>query len=489
MKKKIILSDLYNIAAIILDNKIQEFLFANTKHQVNNIYIGVVNKVFPSINAAFVDIDHVSKSGFIHFSDLNNIRRRYNNINLPNDLITNILTNEQKLLVQIIKESTANKGPRLTTNISLIGRYIILMPFNKNISISRRIQNAHERHYLKSLGILIKPVAMGLSFRSSIVGVSEDVILAELKYLKKQWLFIQKLAITCTPPKLLYNDYDLSKRIVRDFYENQITTIVLDSKKSFYTIHKYLSFWKCHLKDMKFSVQFCNDTKILLDSHAISYTLFNALKKKVDLPLGGYIIIENLEALTVVDVNSGAFDRSDNSKDTIYKINLNAAKEIAYQLRIRNIAGLIIVDFIDMQSQREQLHLLEYFCKYLSFDSIKSQIVQLSELGLVELTRKRRGKSLHELSEIILDNTYPQNSNFCFVNNDLKIDCNSFLYYLNGNLKFFHLLSKNLKKTAFIEINYSSYKLFTSLLNKNNNLKIFNPRVVYFSLINNIRYF
>nr|YP_009402807.1 ribonuclease E [Compsopogon caeruleus]ARX96156.1 ribonuclease E [Compsopogon caeruleus] len=492
MKKTLILSDLYNIAAIVINNKIQEFVFSNRKHQINNIYIGLVNKIFPSINAAFVDLDQGSKSGFIHFSDLSILKRRSNNTKFSNDLITDILKNEQKILVQITKEATISKGPRLTSNISIIGKYMVLMPFSKNISVPRTIKNINERSYLKSLGILIKPTTMGLVFRSSIIGISEDIILAELHNLKKQWFFIQKLALKCTPPYLLYNDNNLTKRIIRDYFDNN-TRIIIDSQKSFYSICKYLYLWKYSIDKKNKFLELLNIDQNILDLYFLSNTLFTALNKKVELPLGGYIILETLEALTVIDVNSGAFNKSSNSKETIYKINLSAAKEIAYQLKIRNIAGLVIIDFIDMQSQREQLHLLEYFCKYLSLDNIKSQIVQLSELGLVELTRKRRGKSLHELSEVFTYDLYSKIFNsynsFNKIKNDFDLD--NLIYYFDNYSKFFYISPSSFHIFNLLNIDYSSYKLSkfkVNIFNSSPKVKYFRPIIFYSSILSHQRY-
>nr|YP_009369975.1 ribonuclease E [Boldia erythrosiphon]ARO90663.1 ribonuclease E [Boldia erythrosiphon] len=454
MKKQIVISDLYNIAAITFNNIIQEFLFSTKKHQINNIYIGIVQRVFPSINAAFIDIDKNSRSGFIHFSDLTGLKRTYNATNFSNQLITNILFNEQKIVVQIVKESTIKKGPRLTTNITIVGRYIVLMPFGKSICVSRKIQNTHQRYYLKSLGILIKPATMGILFRFSAIGISEDIIISELQSLKKQWNFIQKLACNCSSPKLLYNDKNLIKRVIRDLYDINTSNIILDSRKSCNSTKKYLLIWKCYSQNSNLSVQLFERKESILKFYGIRNSLIDALSKKVELPLGGYIFIETLEALTVIDVNSGAFNQSINSKDTVYKINITAAKEIAYQLRIRNIAGLIIVDFIDMHSQRDQLNLLEYFYNCLDLDNARSQIVQLSELGLVELTRKRRGKSLYELSQFFF--SYSVKSYKYEINSGNEQYSYNFISYFDDQLKLLPVMYSLYKQQINISLHYSN---------------------------------
>nr|QUE28010.1 Rne [Sahlingia subintegra] len=397
MQQKIIISEFYNIAAIVKDNKVQDLIFAQKCYQVNNIYIGLVNKIFPSINAAFINIDHNYKSGFIHASDLHFIsKKRYYN-NLYKNSITDVLITNQKLVVQILKESSAHKGPRLTTNITLTGRYLVLIPFSKSISVSRTVEDSEERNYLKALAVLIKPSTMGLLLKSSIIGVSEDAIIQELTYLKKQWNFIQKIACTALAPKLIYSDNNLSYKVVRDFYNSNTSSIFVDTFSVLSSVKRHLSNWFCLPLSDSCVLSVYDDIDAVFENHGITSVFHKALYNKVELPLGSYIFIDTVEALTIIDVNSGGFNKSLTSKESILQINIEAAKEIAYQLKIRNIAGLILVDFIDMHSVNDQIQLLKHFQRCLESDSASPQIVQLSELGLVELTRRRSAKSLHEV--------------------------------------------------------------------------------------------
>nr|QUE29673.1 Rne [Erythrotrichia foliiformis] len=403
MQQKIIISEFYNIAAIVHENKVQDLLFFHKCYQVNNIYIGIVNKVFPSINAAFINIDHNYKSGFIHASDLHFINRKRYYDRLYKSSISDMLSIGQKIVVQILKEASAHKGPRLTTNLTLVGRYLVLIPFSKSISISRTVEDSDERNYLKALAVLIRPSTMGLLLKSSIIGVSEDAIIQELTYLKKQWNFIQKVACTAFAPKLIYSDHNLVQKVLRDFYNFNISSILVDTSSVAVSVESYLTNWlnSSLLESCFLSVY--PDLDLIFETHGITKVFNRAIFNKVELPLGSYICIDTVEALTIIDVNSGGFNKYLTSKESILEINIEAAKEIAYQLKIRNIAGLILIDFIDMHSVNDQIQLLKHLQRYLEPDAASPQIVQLSELGLVELTRRRSAKSFQEVFSTLVD--------------------------------------------------------------------------------------
>ncbi len=392
MQKKIVISNFNNTAAILHSSKIQEIITINHNYQVNDIYVGSIQKIFTSINAAFVDLGNSQQSGFIHFNDLRSLKKNYRFTH-----ISDILSLNQLILVQIVKEPTLNKGPRLTANLNLFGRYLILMPFRNTINISRRIYDENERSYLQALAILLKPATMGLLIRASASGVNEGVLLEDLRLLKKHWFFIQKLVIISSTPCLLYKDEDLVKKIIRDFYEDNINTIITDSSDSLSRIRYYLNRWSCIKHNSNIKLQVFKQSESILDRFNINSTIINSLKPKVSLSMGGYLFIETYEAFTIIDVNSGSFNKTNNSREAILKTNCYAATEIAYQLRVRNINGIIIIDFIDMDSHRDQLQLLEHFARILSFDNARPQIIQLSKLGLVEITRRRREQSLFEL--------------------------------------------------------------------------------------------
>nr|QCI08996.1 ribonuclease E [Inkyuleea mariana] len=479
MVKKIVISHFNNVAAILHNNKIQEIIVMNSNYQVNDIYIGIVQKIFSSINAAFVKLGKYGKSGFIHMSDIRSLKRsRY--INHVND----ILTINQLILVQVIKEPTLNKGPRLTANIHLYGKYLILMPFCNSISISHKIYDDNERNYLYALALLLKPGTMGLFVKLSAQGISENIILEDLDNLKKQWNFIQKTVISISSPSLIYKDEDLIKKIVRDFYEESINKIVIDSENGLRQLYYHLNKWNCISPITNTKLQLYNKPECILEQFQIKQTIQEALKPKVKLASGGYIIIENNEAFTVIDVNSGSFNKSDNSKETILRTNFFAAIEIAYQLKIRNINGVIIIDFIDMQSQRDQLQLLEHFSKLLKLDNAKPQIVQLSALGLVELTRRRRGQSLQEIfgnvnqSGLHFKNYLDIRSTFTTSNKNLLKN-----FLIHKNIKSLFFTKKfnnniNLQSKQFIPNQKFLYK-YLIYIDSNSTINLFNPKANY----------
>jgi ribonuclease E len=390
--KKIVISRANNIAAIVQHNKIQEFIIINKTYQVNDIYLGKIQKIFTSINAAFISINKHAKSGFIHVNDI-----KYNRQSHPIHNILESITINQILLVQILKEPTQNKGPRLTTNIHLAGQYLILMPYNNTICIANNIYDENERSYLRAIGTLIKPTMMGILFKESSNGIEDEKLIEDLKILKRQWCFILKAAISQKSPSLIYKDGDIIQKIVREFHEKHIAKIILDSKEGLKKLNFYLRRNKQINRFNIPSIQLYTKQECILNKFNINQTIEQSLKTKIELITGAYIFIESYEALTIIDVNSGSFNKSNNMKETILKTNCLAASEIAYQLKIRNINGVIIVDFIDMKNYKDQLKLLEHFNKVLKTDHARPNIIQLSELGLVELTRRRREKSLFEI--------------------------------------------------------------------------------------------
>ncbi|MEL6385556.1 MAG: Rne/Rng family ribonuclease, partial [Cyanobacteria bacterium J06626_18] len=295
------------------------------------------------------------------------------------------------------KEPTGNKGPRLTGNITLPGRYLVLMPYGKGVNLSRRIRNDQERNRLRALAILLKPSGMGLLVRTEAEGVAEEAIIEDLESLQRQWESIQQEAVTTRPPALLNRDDDFIQRVLRDVYSADVNRIVTDSHTGSKRVKQHLMSWNAGRIPPGVLIDHHRDRVPLLEFFRVNAAIRDALKPRVDLPSGGYIIIEPTEALTVIDVNSGSFTRSATARETVLWTNCEAATEIARQLRLRNVAGVIIVDFIDMDSRRDQLQVLEIFNKSLRADKSRPQISQLSELGLVELTRKRQGQNIYEL--------------------------------------------------------------------------------------------
>jgi ribonuclease E len=391
MPKQIIIAEKHHISGVFAEDKIQELVVATGHQQVGDIYLGTVENVISGIDAAFVNIGD-EKNGFIHVTDLGPLRLRKTSA-----AITKLLSPKQPVLVQVMKEPTSNKGPRLTGNISLPGRYLVLMPYGKGVSLSRRIKNENERNRLRALAILLKPSGMGLLVRTEAEGKAEENIMEDLEYLVKQWDKIQQEANSTKPPALLNRDDDFIQRVLRDMYSDDVNRIVVDSESAVKRVKQQLMNWSAGSYPEGVVIDYNPQYGSVLDYFRVNAAIKEALKPRVDLPSGGYLIIEPTEALTVIDVNSGSFTESATSRETVLWTNYEAAIEIARQLRLRNIGGVIVVDFIDMDSRRDKAKVLEHFNEALRADKAHPQIAQLSELGLVELTRKRQGKNIYEL--------------------------------------------------------------------------------------------
>ncbi len=392
MTKQIVIAEQHRIAAVFSEDQIQEIIVATGSHQVSDIYLGVVENVLPGIDAAFVNIGDSERNGFIHVSDLGPLR-----LKRAAGSITELLAPQQKVLVQVMKEPTGNKGPRLTGNVSLPGRYMVLMPYGRGVNLSRRIRSENERNRLRALAILVKPAGMGIVIRTEAEGMPEEAIIEDLETLQRQWESVLQEAGSTRAPALLNRDDDFIQRVLRDVYSSDVNRIVVDSHTGLKRVKQQLVNWGGGKSPQGVLIDHHRERVAILEYFRVNAAIREALKPRVDLPSGGYIIIERTEALTVIDVNSGSFTRSATARETVLWTNCEAATEIARQLRLRNIAGVIIVDFIDMDARRDQLQVLEHFNKALRADKSKPQISQLSELGLVELTRKRQGKNIYEL--------------------------------------------------------------------------------------------
>ncbi len=387
MPQQIVIAEQLRIAAVLTDDRVDELIVAQGRYQIGDVYLGTVENVLPGIDAAFVNIGESEKNGFIHVTDLGPLRLKKGAAG-----ITELLEPRQKVLVQVMKEPTGTKGPRLTGNLALPGRYLVLQPSGQGVNISKRISSEGERNRLRALGVLVKPPGAGLLIRTEAAEVSEELLIDDLESLMRQWEAIQKAAETAAPPVLLNRDEDFIHRILRDHIGPELSRVVVDDPAAVERVTGFLGEETTHV-----SVEAHGEHEELLEHFKVNAAIRDALKPRVDLPSGGYVIIEPTEALTVIDVNSGSFTRSANARETVLWTNCEAAVEIARQLKLRNIGGVIIIDFIDMDSRRDQLQLLEHFTTAIRDDSARPQIAQLTELGLVELTRKRQGQNIYEL--------------------------------------------------------------------------------------------
>jgi ribonuclease E len=387
MPQQIVIAEQLRIAAVLNDERVDQLVVAQGRYQIGDVYLGTVENVLPGIDAAFVNIGESEKNGFIHVTDLGPLRLRKGAAG-----ITELLEPKQKVLVQVMKEPTGTKGPRLTGNLTLPGRFLVLQPHGQGVNISRRINGDHERNRLRALGVLIKPPGAGLLIRTEAEGVSEDLLIDDLEALLRQWEAIQNAAETASPPVLLNRDEDFIHRVLRDLYNPEVLRVVVDTPAAVARANAFLGADHANVQ-----VEAHSEPSDILEAFKVNAAIRDALKPRVDLPSGGYVIIEPTEALTVIDVNSGSFTRSANARETVLWTNCEAAVEIARQLKLRNIGGVVIIDFIDMESRRDQLQLLEHFTQAVRDDAARPQIAQLTELGLVELTRKRQGQNIYEL--------------------------------------------------------------------------------------------
>lgn len=380
--KRIVIAERDNIAAIMDGKKVCEFFVNRGEVLLGDIYLATVENILPSIEAAFVDVG-VDKMGFLHAQDV-----------VGKGALKDKLSPKQKLVVQVVKEPTGHKGPRVTTEISLPGRFLVLIPNETGINVSRKIENVKEKARLKSIVNLLKPVGIGVIVRTEAEGQSEADIQEDLEVLLEKWNNIVTAADSLTPPSLIYRDQDLLYRVIREACTDDISEILVDTVFAMNRTQQLLQNWHMS-KNIEVSVYKGNEP--LLVATDIHKEIKAALQTKVNLPSGGYLYIQTTEALTVIDVNSGKFVSSATQDETILKTNKEAIQEIARQLRLRNIGGMIIVDFIDMTSRIDKLTILEEFELALEPDKSKPQIGQLSDLGLVELTRHRQGQSLSEI--------------------------------------------------------------------------------------------
>ena len=382
VEKKIIIAERDNIAAVLENKKVTDFFIHRGDVLLGDVYLATVDNILPSIDAAFVNVGS-DKMGFLHAEDV-----------MGKGTLKEKLKPKQKLIVQVVKEPTGHKGPRVTTEISLPGRFLVLMPYEPGVSVSKKIENSKERARLKAIMNLIKPVGVGVIIRTEAEGQTEADIQEDLEILLEKWNNIITSAETLTPPNLIYRDQDLLYRVIREACTDDVKEIVVDTAFALNRVQNLLQNW--HM-NKNIQVTLYKGTEPLLIATDIHKEIKAALNVKVNMPSGGYLFIQQTEALTVIDVNSGKFTSSATQDETILKTNIEAVHEIARQLRLRNIGGMVIIDFIDMISRADKLAIMEELEIALEPDKAKPQVGQLSDLGLVELTRHRQGQSLSEI--------------------------------------------------------------------------------------------
>mgnify|MGYP000268306472 CR=1 FL=1 len=421
MYKKIIINvaDHETRVALVEDETIAELFIERkgSRDNTGNIYKGRVQRVLPGMQAAFVDIG-LNQAAFIYVDDV--IRENYKEIEehftcgddeenhsvqdetqtayqtrTENENIEDLITEGQEVLVQISKSPIGTKGARITSNISLPGRFLVLMPTSSHIGISRRIEDETERQRLKDIvAELSSNAEMGYIVRTAAEGVQSEKIAYEMGFLKNLWCNIQKKYQTAATPTLLHQELNLSLRAVRDLLIQEAEKLVIDSNKDYDSILAFLDTFNPSLKD---SVELYEGKEPIFDAYNLEGDISRALKRKVWLKSGGYIVIEHTEALVAIDVNTGRYVGKHNLEETILKTNLEAVKEIAYQIRLRDIGGIIIIDFIDMEKKSNQEKVFSALNEAFTKDRSKTHILPISEMGLIQMTRKRTRKPLTRL--------------------------------------------------------------------------------------------
>ncbi|MDO8292004.1 MAG: ribonuclease G [Gallionella sp.] len=361
---------------------------------VSNVYLGKVSRVLPGMQSAFIDIG-LERSAFLHVAD---IWENSNNGDAAKP-IEKVLFEGQTLLVQVIKEPIGSKGARLSTQLSIAGRLLVYLPQETHIGVSQRIESVAQRDALRArLQAVLPPEHQGGYIIRTVAEAADDPdFLADITYLDKLWSNLKSAAKNASAPQLLYQELNISLRVLRDFVSNDTTRILVDSRS---TYQKMLEFTREYNTAAADKLEHYPGERPLFGLHGVEEEIERALSKRVNLKSGGYLIIDQTEALTTVDVNTGGFVGLRNFDDTIFKTNLEATQAIARQLRLRNLGGIIICDFIDMDTQEHRDAVLEEFKKALSRDHTRISVNGFSSLGLVEMTRKRTRESLaHILCE------------------------------------------------------------------------------------------
>jgi ribonuclease G len=386
--------------ALLLQGAVQELHIERTLSRglAGNIYLGKVVRVLPGMQSAFIDIG-LERAAFLHVADIWESRAHDGQNNNPHTPIEKLLYDGQSVTVQVIKEPIGTKGARLATQISIAGRMLVYLPQDKHIGISQRIENEAERELLRSkVQALLPPEEKGgFIIRTMAEDASDLDLQMDVEYLRKTWSAIVQLGKTRPAPTLLHQDLNLAQRVLRDFVSETTTSIQIDSRENF---QKLQEFGALYTPSVLERLSHYKGERPLFDLYGVEEEIQRALGRRVDLKSGGYLIIDQTEAMTTIDVNTGSFVNGRNFDDTIFKTNLESAQAIARQLRLRNLGGIIILDFIDMENGEHKSAVLSELHKALQRDRTKISVSNFSALGLVEMTRKRTRESLaHVLCE------------------------------------------------------------------------------------------
>jgi len=391
--------------ALIEGERLVEFYIERPGDEglTGNIYKGKVVRVLPGMQAAFAEVG-LDRTAFLHVGDVQRQLSKSADLDLGDEKpvverfaerrIQDLLKSGQEIMVRVEKEPLGSKGARITSHISLPGRHLVLMPNFKHVGVSRRIESLKERRRLRSIIEKLKPDNCGFIVRTACEDKSEEEIEADMAFLLTLWQDIQESYEKASAPALIYKELDLSLRTVRDLFTHDIDRLLIDSREEYQRVVAFIDKFMPALRDR---VEHYEGAEPLFDVYGVEIGLADAIEKKVLLKSGGFLVMDQMEALTAIDVNTGRYVGKKNSEETILKTNLEAVKEVVYHLRLRNIGGIIIIDFIDMEvaSNREKVY--NAMQEAIAGDKARTNILKISELGIVEMTRKRTRASISQL--------------------------------------------------------------------------------------------
>jgi ribonuclease G len=451
------------VAIIDAAGRLEEFSIERPQDKtiVGNIYRGKVEGVVSSIGAAFIDIG-LQKKGFLYLVEIAQTLEPVDG----NHVVKNIEVKKgQEVLVQVVKESFGTKGPRLSTHIGLPGRYLVLMPQDPHLGVSRRIEDEAEKKHLKQVLEELKlPKDLGFIVRTVAQGKSKRELLRDARFLMKLWARIKKTNQKRTAPCLVYEEYDLTLRTIRDSFTDEISRLVIDSREEFKRIRRFMNVFLGYLARR---VELYKGTDLFLDK-GIESQINKIFENKVYLKSKAYLVIEPTEGLVVVDVNSGGFRKSKGQEEMAFRVNSEAAVEVARQLRLRDLGGIIVIDFIDMEREEHRRQILNILNRELSKDKAKYDVIGISKFGIVEMTRERIHRTVTMVSH--------QECPYCKGKGKVKSPLTISIYALKEIKRFLtenpsrQFLSLTLNPNVFQEI--EKEKLTLSLLERRFKTKI-----------------
>jgi ribonuclease G len=392
----------------LLENSLVTEIYIDRKKDrgiAGNVYKGRIMKVLPGMQAAFIDIG-LEKSAFLYVGDVFDSSSEYTPLMEDEGLelevepkrkrthanqIEDLLQEGQEILVQVSKEPISTKGARVTTYISIPGRYLVMMPGVNHIGVSRRIENGEERKRLREIVSRLRKPNTGYIIRTASQGRSEDDFVADIEFLSRLWDNVQKKKERASAPALMHNELDLVFRVIRDVFNRDVDKMVIDSSDEYQRVREFVD---SYIPQLGRRVKPYDGDDPIFDHYGVEIEISRALGRKVWLKSGGYIIVDQTEALAAIDVNTGRYVGKRTLEDTILKTNLEAVREIAYQLRLRNMGGIIILDFIDMEREDNRRKVYSALQEALANDRAKTTISHISPIGLIEMTRKRIRESL-----------------------------------------------------------------------------------------------